>query len=211
METLLPKDGETYREFIGRIAVSPEWEWTAKYWLGGCIIACFDDGTPKGDVIEVKNAGDKVVPKNIRCLGCSGFDKYGVYWVAWDLDVGHGANPYDSFDEALKDAMRLRDSLGVGNGVGSIPGEAEIRRSRSGNGLQVRHLLPIDAVDQNGEALDRKDMCTIAKGMSALLGMKDDTIVQGRQAVWLWVRDGDKFLGEHSFEVVAEQEKPVLD
>ena len=205
-----PNPGETYRSFVARIPDIEGWEWTRPWWHSR-VVACVDNGTPKGNSFEVKNL-DEPVPENIRNLGCLGFDDDGVYWVGWDLDVGHGKNPCSSDVEAILEAQKLKAALGDRvEGLPNAGGEADIRRSKSGDGVHVKVMLPFDATTKDGEPLAEDHVKAIVKGIALRLGLHDDKAAEGRQNFWMWTQDGDPVLNDRSYVEISSQDKPLLD
>lgn len=177
----------TYHDLINVIVNDSRWDWTYPWWRTGCVVV----GTDTGRIWEVASPQDGIAC-NISQLGCSGHDENGsLEWIGFDLDVGHGSVFYPTADDALKDAYRLREALG----------EAEIRRSKSGNGIHVRHLLPLDC------GLKKKDAPRIAKFVARKLELRADPAALGRQVFWLWAKQPN----ERSFESLAEQDKAVFD
>ena len=177
----------TFHQFVTAVANDPRWEWTHRWWQTGCVAVQTDTGR----AWEVSAPGDGI-PPNIAHLGCAGHDCNGdLRWIGFDLDVGHGGTFYATYKEALADAKRIREALG----------EAEIRRSKSGGGIHVRHLLPSDS------GLVKADAPRIVKYVARKLGLKADPSNLGRQVFWCWSRKPNA----QSYEEIAAQEKSVLD
>jgi len=176
----------TYRDKIQAIINEPHWNWSATWWQPGCVIVKTTTRT-----WEQKSPKD-FIPPGLECLGCSGHGQDGqLHWIGFDLDVGHGVTCYAMTEAALTDAYKIRATLG----------EADIRLSKSGRGIHVRHLLPIDS------GLVQANAARIVKYLNAKLGLKSDPSNLGRQAFWLWSANP----ADHAFESIAEQTKPVLD
>ena len=128
----------------------------------------------------------RVLPSGVASLGCSGLADGVRRWIGWDLDVGHGkALQYDTLELALSDARRIRTFLN---------GRAEIRLSKSGNGVHVKHMFP--------EKVSNEEGLRFAKGTHSYLKLRSDPSPLGRQAFWLWSskcgQDGFKLLAEHA-------------
>ena len=159
----------TLAEIYLDLANSMCWSWIADWWPPGgpsSLIVQTAEGT------RDTKSPDIVCPPNVQSLGWGGSDINGrLVWVAWDLDVGHGAKQYGSTDLALADAFRIRDFL---------RGQAEIRLSKSGIGVHVRHRLP------NGSDRPASDGPQIAKAVAQELDLKADPSALGRQAFWFW-------------------------
>jgi len=172
----------TLEQAIFTIAARSGWTWTAAWWRLGCIIV-----NASGRSWEARSPQD-TCPKDVAALGCSGTDCLGrLAWVGWDLDVGHGKAPYRQTEEAIADARRLRQKL---------DGRAEIRRSKSGLGIHVRHMLG----DPQETGLQGKDGKAKALELTTGVWIKLDATPLGRQAFWLWARKP----GERGFEIVEE-------
>lgn len=175
----------TLEEFYIDLANTERWCWLAQWW---------PDGGPSSVIVgasdltyDAKN-GYAPCPHDILSFGWNGSDAEGrLIWLGWDLDVGHGAQQYESTDLALVDAFRLRHFL---------RGNAEIRLSKSGSGVHVRHRLPENA---NRPASDGP---RIAKAIAAELGMKADPSALGRQAFWMWSAN----TSNHSFRLILPHE-----
>jgi|GEM_PF-1780679 len=129
---------------------------------------------------------DLLVTRDPDVMGCGGWDHAGrLHWVGFDLDVGHGRDDlkYASRDEALQAALLIRKFVGDA---------AEIRASKSGNGIHVR--VPIAGVETDG----RKKAALIAKWLARAVNVKTDTAVLGRQNLFFWARE----IGPHGFELL---------
>lgn len=177
----------TYVEFVNSIMDLPGWEWTERWWQQGCLVLAADN-----DEAWEQKAHGEIAPRNTVRAGCSGHDRKGrLAWVGWDLDVQHGGQSYETFNAALEDAYRIREVLE----------EAEIRRSKSGDGIHIKYLLPEDS------ALTKEDGAKIAKYIAQKLKLKADPSNLGRQVFWLWQRD----CNGKGFLVIEEQEKLPLD
>jgi hypothetical protein len=162
--------------------VCKENPWAATWFRLGRIIV----GVP-GRSWEAESPQD-LCPSNVETLGCTGANSNGnLSWIGWDLDVGHGITHYQNQETALADARKIRDAF---------KGEAEIRLSKSGVGVHVRHLLR-----ESTPAIPAIHGKEIAKGIARKLGIKADPSALGRQAFWLWVRnpmpDAFKLIEDH--------------
>lgn len=174
----------TLKEAIAKLGEKPNWAWTMRWFRLNCIIV----QTP-GRVWQAKSAQDEC-PQAVQALGCSGISVLGhLDWVGWDLDVGHGTTSYPDPDAAIADARKLRDFLG---------GRAEIRYSRSGKGVHIKHLLPFfkreltpdgKVVWPDGEPPPACAGPALAKTIAAKVGLRADASPLGRQAFWLWTRN----------------------
>lgn len=109
-------------------------------------------------------------PVDVQVLGCSGLNLSGKFdWIGWDVDVGHGATGYCSTHTAIHAGLRIREYMGD---------RTEIRLSKSGRGVHVRHLCK-DPVANAAE---------IAKEVAERLGVRADKSSLGRQVHYLWAR-----------------------
>ena len=146
--------------------------WTAEWWpLSGASTVLV---SAAGKTWDAKDP-QAVCPPDIQALGWGGADRFGrLNWVGWDLDVGHGQQNYKSTDLALSDAFRIRDLC---------EGNAEIRLSKSGLGVHVRHRLP----DDENRLAD--DGPRIAKAVADKLSVRADRSALGRQAFWFWTHE----------------------
>jgi len=114
------------------------------------------------------------IPQGAQLLGCGGWDEDGVlHWVGIDMDVGHGneKQKYANQDDAIEAAYQIREF---------VNGAAEIRLSKSGNGVHVR--IAITGVETDGRVMARR----IALWLAATLEIKCDRTVLGRQNLWFW-------------------------
>jgi len=163
------------------------WErhpWTGMWFRLGCIIA-----SAGGRSWQARSYDDPC-PHNVDALGCTGESISGrLSWFGFDLDVGHGRLRYPDTEAALVDARRIRDAL---------QGRAEVRLSKSGIGVHVRHLLP------ETPRLPADQGPLIAKRLAARLNISADPSALGRQAFWLWTREpavnAFKLIEEHVHE-----------
>jgi hypothetical protein len=163
------------------IKICDRHRWPAMWFRLGCIIV-----SAGGRSWQVKSSDDPC-PANVDALGCTGTAATGrLSWIGFDLDVGHGRLSYSDTETALVDARRIRNAL---------EGRAEIRLSKSGIGVHVRHLLPDAPVLPNDQGP------VIAKKLAAKLNVKADPAALGRQAFWLWTRtpapNAFKLIEEH--------------
>lgn len=168
-------------EIIERIMT--QHPWTASWYRNGMICA-LDASRPKGaQAFEVKGG---VWPSRVDALGCGGWNASGeLSWVGIDLDVGHGTpkNQYATIFEAVDAARSIRRFVG---------GAAEIRTSKSGNGLHVRISISDGITDGRNKAR------MIAKWIVRTLAIKADPSVLGRQNLWFWTATAS----EGSFDLV---------
>ncbi len=184
---VIKSPNSTYQTLFDAIASDSASKWIEPWFQRDqCIIV-----KDYRDVFEVKNNLDGLMPQT-EALGMTSYNHKGeIRWIGFDLDFGHGMDSYVSFDAALRDAYRVREVLG----------EAEIRRSKSGTGIHIKHMLPGDA------DLTREDGVKIVKYIARKIGLLADRSNLGRQAFWFWV----KHPTEKGFQVIEEQTKPVLD
>ena len=162
----------TLEEFQIDLANGLAWVWIADWWLqcGPSTVLV----SAAGKTWDAKDP-QAVCPPEIQALGWGGADTSGrLIWIGWDLDVGHGKEQYESTDLALSDAFRIRDLF---------EGHAEIRLSKSGVGVHVRHRLPDDV---NRPADDGPG---IAKAVASKLAVRADRSALGRQAFWFWTQE----------------------
>ena len=114
------------------------------------------------------------MPPQLQALGCGGWDRSGmVHWVGIDLDIGHGTQSYASLTAAICAAMCARQL---------VKGAAEIRLSKSGQGVHIRVALA------KGVSGRRPVSACIAKWLARELDLKADASPLGRQNFWFWVR-----------------------
>ena len=162
----------TLKEFYIDLVNTLCWSWIASWWPPGdpsSVIVQTPDQT-----WDAKNA-NAPCPSDIQAFGWNGSDTQGrLIWVGFDFDIGHGAEQYASTDLAMSDAYRVRHFF---------KGRAEIRFSRSGEGLHVRHRLPADT------HRPASDGPLIAKGINTELKLKADPTALGRQAFWCWTHE----------------------
>ena len=169
----------TIEDALFRIA--EKYPWTATWLRTGHVILAV-----AGRAREARSV-DEQCPAGVEALGCTGTDSQGrLAWIGWDFDVGHGKHACPSTDAAIAAARRLRNAL---------HGRAEIRFSKSGIGIHVRHLWPND---RRPGALGQK----IAKQYAEKLQIPVDLAPLGRQAVWFWAR----VRPPHSFELIEAHE-----
>lgn len=173
----------TIYEFYETQANYLRWPWIASWWPEkgptSLIVATSERSWDAKDF-------SRPCPHGLLALGWSGSDLSGrLLWVGWDLDVGHGGEQYPSTDLALADAFRIR---------AFFEGCAEIRLSKSGRGVHVRHRLPEDvhrpADDGSG----------IAKAVASKLRLKADPSALGRQAFWFWTAQP----GPEAFKLITQ-------
>lgn len=168
------------------MGIAEKHPWTALWWRRGCVVADTETGSFEFKEREGVPPDDQRVPRNILALGCAGWDAFGrLHWVGWDFDVGKGKVAkwqadlgmceYATRDDAIAAARRLRDALDR---------QAEIRLSRSGRGVHVRHLLPQDEASY----IKRDKASAIARGVAAMLKIYTDPAQLGRQCLALWCR-----------------------
>lgn len=147
-----------------RIAENPTWAWVTTWVRLGetCLVVPEKTWATKDP--------NSLCPREVQVLGCSGLNLRGKFdWVGWDLDVGHGDTSYASTHVAIQAGKRIRAYMGD---------RTEIRLSKGGRGVHVRHLLdnPVE------------DAAVIAKEVSAKLGIRADRSSLGRQVHYLWCR-----------------------
>jgi len=153
--------------------------WARRWFAGGPVLcaAC-------GKVFEAKRL-DVAAPGDLEALGCGGWTPQGrVNWVGLDLDVGHGSSPCDSPAAALKHATRVRSF---------VRGAAEVRCSKSGQGIHVRVAL---AAGVNG---GREQAACLAKWLACTLALRADASPLGRQDFWFWAKQP----APHAFELIT--------
>ena len=157
--------------------------WTANWWpIGGPRALIVGVGGKRWEGSPVGT-----IPSNIDEFGWTGTDGANrLAWVGWDLDL-HGNIKYDSLDDALRDAARIRVFL---------HGHAEVRLSKSGLGVHVRHRL------QDARVRPATDGPKIAKAVAARLSLKADPAALGRQMFWFWTKDN----APRAFELVEKHE-----
>ena len=157
--------------------------WTARWMRLGCVtVKVAEPRGPEGQQAWQAKDIDKELPKDAIALGCSGLSLAGTYdWIGWDMDVGHGPTSYVTREHAIADALRLREKL---------KGCAEVRLSKSGKGVHIRHTLETPAA--NGPEL--------AKDFATRQFMRIDRSVCGRQCLDFWTRTP----GDDSFKLIAE-------
>lgn len=163
----------TLEECIFAICEHPDWRWAAEWFRLGEIIVQAPSIRNASHTIAVSNP-DMRCPPDIQAIGCTGKSITGhASWFGLDLDVGHGKTQhrYATTEEAITAARKVRDALA---------GRAEIRLSKSGNGVHVRCHLPEVPFAQ---------VASIARDVSDVMGIRCDRSVLGRQAFWLWCRD----------------------
>ena len=144
--------------------------WLADWWFTNPSTVILQAGGKTWDAKRV----DVPCPPGLVSLGWNGSSQDRLHWVGFDLDVGHGTASYPDRDAAIKDARRLRDFF---------HGQAEVRLSKSGEGVHVRHKIPMDAHRSPA------DGSRLAKRIAASLGLRADSSPSGRQAFWFWIRE----------------------
>jgi len=150
-------------------------DWTAQ-WVNNPGMVCVSTG---GRSWELKN--DAALPNDVAAVGCGGWDASGrLHWVGIDLDVGHGKpeSQYATRADAIDAATALREFVG---------GAAEVRLSKSGNGVHVRVAIGGNITDGRNKAR------LIAWWLAKQLGLKCDHAVLGRQNLWFWARETAEF------------------
>ena len=164
----------TIEEKILRIC--EEHKWPAVWFRLGCVVVKTADR-----VWQVRTPDDPC-PNDVEALGCSGWSFSGrLDWVGIDLDIGHGTDAYKDVATAIEDARRFRDRR---------DGRAEIRLSKSGNGVHIRCLT--------GPGYTKDDAKKVVLGMMDCCWMKADATPLGRQVFFLWARD----LKPRAFELI---------
>jgi len=182
----------TYEERVFQICETPGWEWTATWFRLGEVCVHLPEGSPNalkdrdtGElkyVYSTKKPCEKRCPQDAIALACSGRDALGrAAWIGWDFDVAQGKfgeserakkkQAYQTVFLATEAAKALAKTLGAGT---------EIRLSKSGHGVHVRHLFPYPSphtFDQGKE---------LAKKLAAESGIKCDASSLGRQMHTLW-------------------------
>lgn len=159
----------TLQQFMVELANTLHWVWIADWWpTNNPTTVLVSNGDKTWDAKDA----NAVCPNNIQGLGWNGSDTTGrLIWIGWDLDVGHGREQYETRDHALSDAFLIR---------GFLKGQAEIRLSKSGEGVHVRHKLP------DSENRPSTDGPFIAKTIAEKLKLKADRSALGRQTFWFW-------------------------
>lgn len=171
----------TIREHIVDLANGLAWCWIAS-WLPRDPMSVITQTPAK--TRDAKDL-DVTLPPGANAVGWSGLTRSGTAaWVGWDLDVGHGRKCYSTTDAALDAAHQIRDALS---------GCAEIRMSKSGRGVHVRHWCA-PARLANEKAID------FSKRLVQRLNIQADPTPLGRQAFWFWCADP----GAASFQLIAE-------
>lgn len=169
---------------LNKIAALKDWR---NFWVKRGMLCVQDLTAPAGkQCYEIKNNN---WPGNVDAIGCGGWDENDtLFWVGIDLDVitpdSHqkAQNTYETIDQAIENAFRIRDY---------VRNAAEIRLSRSGNGVHVRILIHRLA---NGRRTARQ----IAWWVQKQLALKCDHAVLGRQNFWFWA----KTINEKSFALI---------
>lgn len=152
--------------------------WAAAWFRLGCVVV-----KAGGRRWQAKDV-DAQCPSNVETLGCSGLTlTRQVYdWIGWDLDCkANGSGGYTTTDAAIADARRLRKKL---NGC------AEIRLSKSGSGVHIRHLLEYPVKPDAAKAM----AVALARGV----WLHSDPAALGRQCFDLWARSP----GPRGFELI---------
>jgi KaiC/GvpD/RAD55 family RecA-like ATPase len=169
-----------YSAIRERLKANPKFNWAQK-WLTTGMLVCAEES---GKIFELKNGK---LPAGITALGCGGWDSDGTLrWVGLDLDVGHGAVAYDTVEQAIEDANKVRDFVG---------GAAEIRLSKSGKGVHVR-VPVVDGIKGGVKAA-----APLAKWLAHTTGIKADRSPLGRQNFWFW----SKSLNDDSFLLIVDE------
>ena len=187
----------TLEAAICKLLEDPRWAWAATWFRLGEIIVQTPDRT-----WATRNP-DNPCPRDVTALGCRGITALGhLAWVGFDLDVVHGRQAYLDTETALADARRIRDAL---------EGRAEIRLSKSGQGVHVRSLIPAPLAVYHrggltpeypeGQPVPASEGPRLAKTLARKLGLKADPSSLGRQSHWLWtsapVPDAFKLIAPH--------------
>lgn len=155
------------------------WQWAARWFRQGEVIICAD-----GKTRAVRNIHKTFCPVNVQSLGCTGEGIDGkCHWIGWDLDVGHGAKQFGSTSAAILAGRMIKKVAGPAT---------EIRLSKSGIGVHVRHLCQYDTMKLGIERA--KEIVSFA-GVTRM----DPTSIS-RQAHWLWSEKP----GENGFKIIEE-------
>ena len=171
----------TIEEKIFALLELPEWKWCATWFRTGEIIMA----TPKR-ATATREAHKMACPDDVIALGCTGETIHGkAAWIGWDLDVGHGAKQFGSTEIAISAGRKIKRKAGP---------RTEIRLSKSGVGVHVRHLLDKDDMPM-------KDAIQYAKDIAekAMVTRMDPTSIS-RQAHWLWASNP----GVNGFQLVED-------
>lgn len=128
-------------------------------------------------------------PADLQAIGCTGLNARGLHdWVGWDLDVGHGRpeKQYGATFVAIQAGKMIRARAGP---------STEVRLSKSGKGVHVRHVL--------ADPLPPTETASFARAIVHELGIKADATALSRQAFWLWcgsrVQDSFKLIEAADF------------
>ena len=161
---------QTIEEWIDRVLLGSacnQWGWTGDWWSFGELVIVTKTRTWSTSRPQVSLPGDLLL------LGCSGLSSKGHWnWVGWDLDVGHGTKSYGTTAAAVADARRVRDWY---------HGNAEIRLSKSGHGVHVRHPLSVKHPPGHPKEESRR--------IAEMFTLKADPTSLSRQVHFLWSRD----------------------
>lgn len=155
------------------------------------------DWTPASVIVATPNRKrdvkslDVALPDDVQMIGWTGLDTSGMcHWLGWDLDSSegghHGIEANESLGDCILQAIRFRNYL-----IDSIGGFTEIRYSKSGSGVHIRHKLR--------DPLPKADALKFAKlAIHSCKRIHDDPAARGRQTFWMWSR----YVGEKGFEVI---------
>src|SRR5579862_3323794 len=158
---------QTYSELVYALVADTFWSWTEPFWM-------LDRGNLLAEIgLERKPVGNydkQLTSRQLNRLGCTGCWNGAIHWLCWDLDVGHGKEPYASVKDAVAAGLKLRSAVGWG----------ELRRSSRGRGVTLRTILP-DDLDLPAEIAG-----AMAREAARLAGVSVDDSAAGRQASWLW-------------------------
>ncbi len=172
----------TVAEFVEDRANGTAWIWISS-WLPSDPASIIVE-TTDGRTDDVKRLNAQI-PLTLRSLGWTGLTQSGTaQWIGFDLDVGHGAKSYATTEAAVVDAHRIREALA---------GNAEIRLSRSGAGVHVRHWCA-------PAGLSNADAKLFAKRLVKHLCVQADPSPLGRQCFYFWTATP----GPDSFKLIAE-------
>lgn len=165
----------------------PQYEWAKSWFNPSEVFFRFDDGSGW----EVKAQGlSKPCNKKPVAIGCTGWSPTGHRnWIGWDLDVGHGDVCYETKEAAIQAARDFREFLGE---------SAEIRLSKSGNGVHIRTSLrgyPLDHPFRKEYSKGKE----LAKILAERTGLKVDPAQCSRQMLDWWVREPK----EESFQLIS--------
>jgi hypothetical protein len=176
----MPAHGLSLSDVLEAIMRTEPW---TRRWLSplpGMVVCATPDRT-----FEARNLNIPMPPQ-LLALGCGGWnkEKQNVHWVGIDLDIGHGSQSYVSLPMAICAAMGLRQF---------VKGAAEIRLSKSGQGIHIRVALA------EGVTGGRPVAACIAKWLARELELRADASPLGRQNFWFWARQP----GPRGFRLVS--------